>query len=175
LDRHPRLLFLIFAPAVVLAGLSLTAYQFEIHDLPINTRLLGRIDLHLLHALFIYILLVLLHTYHHTKSMLVRMQAKIMIYGIACWALLSTLSLFAIRHLPHSIFHDPFYSNAIDAFLPVTVFIAVYRHKLFDIDLLIRKSLTYTVASSLLLLLYFALVAIVSWTFAEIFNYEDSV
>jgi diguanylate cyclase (GGDEF)-like protein len=175
LDRHPRLLFLIFAPAIVLAGLSLTAYQFEIHDLPINTRLLGRIDLHLLHGLFVYILLVLLHTHHHTKSMVVRRQAKIMIYGIACWALLSTLSLFAIRHFPHSIFHDPFYSNAIDALLPITVFIAVYRQKLFDIDVLIRKSLIYTVASSVLLFLYFIVVTIVTWTFAEIFNYEDSV
>jgi diguanylate cyclase (GGDEF)-like protein len=175
LDRHPSILFLIFTPALVIAGLSLINYQFELHDLPIDTRRFKRIDLHLLHTLFIYILLVLLHTYRSVKSMLVRRQAKIMIYGIACWIVLSTIMVFAGKYYPDLFFNDPFYSNAVDALLPITVFVAVYLHRLFDIDVLIRKSLTYTLASSAMLVLYFSLVTAVSWTFAMLFGYEDSV
>lgn len=175
-DRYPGVLALVFAPAILLAGLSLTNYfSAAIKKLPFDTNYFQGIDHHLLHGLFIYSPLVLLHTFYYAPSAAVRRQAKTMIYGLACWALMSALLLFATRHMSRSVLEDPFYAHAIDALLPLTVFFTVYRHKLFDIDVLIRKSLIYTTVSTALLILYFSLVASVSFVFASLFDYEGSV
>jgi diguanylate cyclase (GGDEF)-like protein len=178
LDRSKWILLLVFAPAIILAVLTLIDYQLTIHQYSyrvMDQKLFALLDLNLLHALFIYGPLMLLHTYRQAENAAVRRQAKTMIYGISCWAAINTLLLFADRNMSGSMLGDSFYANSIDVLLPITVFFTVYRHKLFDIDVLIRKSLTYTLVSGALLVFYFSLVAITTWLIAATFKYQSSV
>lgn len=178
LERSSAILILVAAPAFMLGLFSIANYYIQLYELPyqvIDDQWITWFDIQLLNILFIYFPVMMLHTYRHAESMTIRRQAKTMMYGVTCWSAINTIMLFASVNLRDSMLADPFYAQAIDVLLPITIFFTVYRHKLFDIDVLIRKSIVYTVVSGTLLISYFILVATTSWLLASVFNYENSV
>jgi len=59
--------------------------------------------------------------------------------------------------------------------LPVTMSIAILRYRLWDIDILIRRTLQYSLLSSLLALVYFGLVIVLQSLFSTISNQQSEI
>ncbi|MBL8148985.1 MAG: diguanylate cyclase [Blastocatellia bacterium] len=176
LGKYGWLGLLIFSPALVLAVISLAIYKNRVITGSISQiGLLDGIDINLIHGLFIYEPLVLLHTYKNAKNATVRRQAKTMLYGVTLWAVANTISIFASHNIPNSPLSDPFCLRVADVLLPVTILFTVYKHRLFDIDVLIRKSLIYTFVSTALILLYFIVTIVTTQILVTLFSYQDNV
>jgi len=59
-------------------------------------------------------------------------------------------------------------------FVPVSICIAILRYRLFDIDILIRRTLVYAVLTGLLALAYFGLVVVLQNTFSALTGQAQS-
>ena len=60
------------------------------------------------------------------------------------------------------------------ATLAAAIFIAILRYRLFDIDLIIRKTLQYTAVTGVLLLVYFGAVVILQQVFTRTFGWDST-
>ena len=60
------------------------------------------------------------------------------------------------------------------AALAAAIFIAILRYRLFDIDLIIRKTLQYTAVTGVLLLVYFGAVVVLQQVFAGTFGWDST-
>lgn len=85
-----------------------------------------------------------------------RHQAGLVLAGVVPWTVyVLLLSAFELqgRSLP-----EDFHALETLAFLayPVAVFVAIYRYQLFDIELVVRRSLVYTVLTGTLILVFYA-------------------
>ena len=58
-------------------------------------------------------------------------------------------------------------------FLPICLGVAILRYRLFDIDIIIRKTLQYTIVTGLLLLIYFGVVVVLQQLLAPIIGESD--
>jgi hypothetical protein len=65
--------------------------------------------------------------------------------------------------------------GVIVAVFPVALAAAILRYRLFDIDVLIRRTLVYTVLSALLALLYFASVVMLQTLLSNLFDAGSSI
>src|SRR4030095_2398563 len=59
--------------------------------------------------------------------------------------------------------------------LPIVLVIAVWRDRLFDIDILIRRTLTYSILIVLLAMVYFASVIVLQQMFATVSNQRSEL
>ena len=62
----------------------------------------------------------------------------------------------------------------VTATIPVAVTFAILRYRLFDIDVIIRKTLVYSILSALLVLIYFSSVVLLQGLFAKLAGVEQS-
>jgi hypothetical protein len=62
----------------------------------------------------------------------------------------------------------------VTATIPVAVTFAILRYRLFDIDVIIRKTLVYSILSALLALIYFSAVVLLQGLFARLAGVEQS-
>jgi len=98
-----------------------------------------------------------------------RQQLKWLLFGV---------SLFAMVYIPGALASGNFqgFSQVIWNFLlwfviliiPVTIGIAILRYRLFDIDILIRRTVTYAIVVALLLIVYFGSVILLQQIFANL-------
>lgn len=56
---------------------------------------------------------------------------------------------------------------------PIMVVISILRHRLWDIDLIIRRTVIYTLVSALLVLVYFGLITMLQYAFASFSNQQS--
>lgn len=99
-------------------------------------------------------------TYKKSTESVIKQRAKIVAYGLVLAALIpvawSTLYAFWRPVIGVE------YAIVLAVFFPILVGYAATKSKFFDIDLVIKKSISYALISSLLVLLYLLVVAIVS-------------
>ncbi|MBL8046429.1 MAG: hypothetical protein JNL09_07810 [Anaerolineales bacterium] len=66
-------------------------------------------------------------------------------------------------------------SNLLFLLTPVSLAIAILRHRLFDIDILIRRTLQYSLLSGLLGLTYFGLITILQSRFRSVSGQQSEI
>jgi hypothetical protein len=64
--------------------------------------------------------------------------------------------------------------NLLLLLLPLGLGVAILRYRLFDIDLIIRKTLQYTVVTGVLLLVYFGAVVVLQQVFTRTFGWDST-
>jgi hypothetical protein len=155
-DGHfvPRWSWLIGCTLFVQAILFMLPGPFNIQSWPL--------PLFLLELVLAYGSPVVVQVYRYRRiyTPAQRQQAKWVIYGLTCFIL---LFLFAI--LPTSNIFGPLAtlaSSALSSFafllIPISVTMAIQRSHLWDIDIIIRRTLVYGTLTVILALLYFGLV-----------------
>jgi len=109
-----------------------------------------------------------LYRYRHTSSLIERQQTRLVVFAIVITMLadvglylplvfFSTLSQFGLTRSVYAFISVGFYSLALYLF-PLTIGIAVLRYRLWDIDILINRTLVYGTLTGSLALVYFGLV-----------------
>ena len=85
-----------------------------------------------------------------------RHQAWLVLFGVVPWAALTVaVTWMDFRALPYPAWID-IGQPLILALYPVAIFFAISRYRLFDVELVVRRSLVYTALSTFLLLLFYA-------------------
>lgn len=85
-----------------------------------------------------------------------RHQALLVLMGVVPWATLTiVVTGLDLRGLPYPTWIDVG-QPLILALYPVAVFLAISRYRLFDVELMVRRSLMYTALSTALLLVFYA-------------------
>jgi hypothetical protein len=109
------------------------------------------------------------YRYRRVSSATERQQTKIVLYGIALWFLLMAFSSigwivgFSLPEGSPAPWWLPIGSlmwAASTLLLPVSLTVAVLRYRLFDIDILVHRTLVYGVLTIMLAIVFFALVTV---------------
>jgi signal transduction histidine kinase len=151
LDRHPRLGALPVLLALGAAAWSGAAWLAHFSAMETSTWEATRAPTLLIGALFVFgIAAGCVNLFlAHRRAVLARerSQAKWLFWGIAIGATPFVL----LRMLPRTLFGveseasiPPFVDRLVELAVPASFAIAIAKHKLFDIDVIIRRSLLYT-------------------------------
>jgi diguanylate cyclase (GGDEF)-like protein len=85
-----------------------------------------------------------------------RQQAGLVLIGVVPWTVNILLQkVFELQGVNMPIWMDAFETLTLLAY-PLAVFVAIYRYQLFDIELVARRGLAYTVLTGLLILAFYA-------------------
>jgi len=123
------------------------------------------------------------YRYLRKSSQIERQQTKIVIYGVSIQALCLLIASASFVQLPESaqisfvpdlIPSDLFWWISI-AILPVVLTLAVVRSHLWDIDIVIRRTLVYGFLSAALALVYFGSVILMQYSFRLMIGHESSL
>ena len=101
-----------------------------------------------------------------------RLQMKWLVYTAVVGVLLMFLFVFVLGE------DNPilgFYTTLLPSLLAIAVGIAILRYHLYDIDIIIRRTLQYGIVTGLLALVYFGLVVIFQSLFVAIGDTESSI
>jgi hypothetical protein len=116
--------------------------------------------------------------YRHYSTRLQKQQTKWLIYGLALivgfvfvittaiYLFLPTQQVTPATYLLADLAY--FLANLTFLFLPLSIGIAIVRYRLWDIDIIIRKTVTYTIVVALLLIVYFSIVILLQQIFATV-------
>lgn len=123
--------------------------------------------------------------YRHYSTPLQKQQTKWLIYALAMIVLLLLMtSMLTYLLLPVAEFNPAvgvtadliyFLANLTFLFLPLSIGIAIVRYRLWDIDVIIRKTLTYALVAALLAIVYFGSVILLQQLFATISNQRSEL
>ena len=116
--------------------------------------------------------------YRHYSTRLQKQQTKWLIYGLALivgfvfvittviYLFLPTQQVTPATYLLADLAY--FLANLTFLFLPLSIGIAIVRYRLWDIDIIIRKTLTYALVVALLAIVYFGIVILFQQLFANV-------
>lgn len=123
--------------------------------------------------------------YRHYALPLERQQTKWFLYALAIFFVFTVISVLlppVLQLNPQPTLATGIYNDLLTTFstltfvvLPVAVGIAILRYRLWDIDILIRKTLTYSIVVALLLMIYFGSVISLQQIFAQLTNQRNEV
>ena len=173
LDRRPWLLALVYAGpwAPYLFGLAFAWPQT--HGAAARLSLLLRNTELITVVYFPLVLLGTLYTYRKAIAETERRQLRWLVWGlyvaIAPWVALNVIP--GLLGLPALL--PPIVYGILWSAVPAAIAIAILRERLFDIDVIIRRTLIYSLLSVALALVYFASVVLLQNLF-EVLNAERS-
>jgi sigma-B regulation protein RsbU (phosphoserine phosphatase) len=161
LVRFPSIAYLIYIPALLLIiGYQIYFSTFpDIVDILYPFRLPTYIDLSAAARVFTLLgfvgfLVLVLHSYLRSSSIMARQRAKMMIFGVAIAFLpVAILGLLAVT----TGIYFPFNFVSVSAvFFPLLIAYSIVRHNLFDADVLIRRTVGYTLVTVIIIGAYAA-------------------
>lgn len=164
LERHPWIIRLLYASGIILAALYLInyfdyIYQFGYPSLGSTlTVFLFMTSYHLLVPLLVFG--ILLHTFFKTPFGVMKSQTKIVLFGIFPWVvgmIWASLSLIIKGML------SPFlvFFNLLTIIpIPIAFSIAIFKYRLFNVELVIRKSLIYGLLTGFLFSVYLGIIGL---------------
>ncbi len=133
-------------------------------------------------GIFLYGFVAQYRRYRHISSPQQRLQTKWVIYGLGLWFLLvflSSIQYYSVRSLPEGSPVPLWFllSNMLWwvglSILPVVFTVAVLRYRLYDINLIIRRTLTYGLLTALLVALYILGVLLLQSLFRAVTGQES--
>ena len=158
-QRHRWLVPAVYVPAVILLGVQLAAFRWWAATELLRWNL-DRIQLFYMTIFFAGAAAVLWHSYRHADNPILRQQMR--------WVTRGTILAIA----PYTLFYVvPFMLGAMPSalmktsvlsliFLPLTFGYAIVRYRLMDVDIIFKRGMTYTLATSAIVGMYFLVVAI---------------
>ncbi len=122
--------------------------------------------------------------YRHYATPVQKQQTKWLIYALAVFGVfLLGFSVIAYVFFPTSRVDSAtsvatdlilFATNMTLVLLPLSIGVAIVRYRLWDIDILIRKTLTYALVVALLAIVYFGSVILLQQLFASVTGLQDN-
>lgn len=104
-----------------------------------------------------------------------RQQALLILFGVLPWIVYVYYATgFYLAGLATPTWLDDFFP-VILLFFPVAVFVAIYRYQLFDIELVVRRSLLYTALTGILVAVFYLLVGGLGLLTSRVLGQETSV
>ena len=151
---------LLYLPGIFLLGLQYTAIHFWSATEVLLHRL-DQISLGYLALYYVIAAIVFRFRYRHAESGLERQQLKWLTRGtllaVVPFTVLNVIPYLADWEMPGSLTKLAGLSLVI---LPLTFSWAIVRYRLMDVDLIFKRGVTYTLATALLVGVYFGVVAI---------------
>jgi len=156
----------------------LASFLMEQGELPLGSGLSGWIltgvVIVLFLAIFVAILYVSIYRYRQVSTPEQRQQTKWVVYGLFLWFVLLFISVvpwMMVLNLPTGSL-VPWWVPVAQLFwflsiaiFPVTLTIAVMRFRLYDIDILINRTLVYGALTASVIAIYALVVGVASWLF----------
>ena len=169
--------------AALLMLLFALSYPFCRQCNPFSTR--STIPLWILSGFLLLGLMAQLYRYLYLSSPTERQQSKWVVLGFVIMVTGTTIIILSRIIFPSLIFYKPF-GSLFDFFLiplafllqlavPVTFLLAITRSRLWDVDIIIRKTLQYTVLTSLLVLIYFGMIVLLQSVFVSISGQQSPI
>lgn len=133
-------------------------------------------------GIFLYGFVAQYRRYHHISSPQQRLQTKWVIYGLGLWFLLvflSSIQYYSVRTLPEDTPIPIWFllSNMLWwvglSILPIVFTVAVLRYRLYDINLIIRRTLTYGLLTAMLVAVYILGVLLLQSIFRAVTGQES--
>jgi signal transduction histidine kinase len=125
-------------------------------------------------AIWVSVLYAQVYRYRHVSTRRQRLQAKWVIYGLGIWLATQGLSVIPWIYsfsLPRGTMYPVWLAAAStlwalsNAVLPVTLTLAVMRYRLYQVDLVINRTLVYGALTAMILLLYVLAVSVLGALF----------
>ncbi|MGB3059608.1 MAG: hypothetical protein WBE17_07715, partial [Anaerolineae bacterium] len=120
-----------------------------------------------------------IYRYRKSSTPVERQQTKWVVFGFAVMAGLILLQFLRVLVFPgddglSTLIIDDFYFDLAALFIPLSIGVSILRYRLFDIDVIIRKTLVYAVLTALLALVYFGSVVLLQRLFDALTGVEQS-
>lgn len=165
--RNRWIRYVPYAPAVVLI-----AFRYLTKGDPSLSILFSKFSLLYMGCIFILDLSLLIITYANTKEGVIKQRAKIVAFGLVVASLIPV-----IWSALHALWRPVVgfdYAMGLAIVFPAFVGYAATKRKFFDIDLVIKKSISYGALSGALIVLYLIIVTIVSLLMQTLFSLDRS-
>jgi hypothetical protein len=151
-----------FAPRWVVLLLLAWIIYWAIKNLVLATILTGPgLDLVIFLGLLVSVIVTQVHRYRRVSTLLERQQTKWVVFGVSL-ALLGVLSIFIVGStIPLSIIPDLIGASLLHVFLlliPLSIGIAILRYRLWDIDIIISRTLVYGTLTGSIIGIYILIV-----------------
>jgi signal transduction histidine kinase len=167
IKRNRWIRYLPYIPAVVLILL-----RYLTQDAPLLSIIFSKLSLLYMGVIFVLDLSLLIVTYANTKEGLIKQRTKIVTFGLVVASIIPVIwsALYALWR-PIVGFD---YAMGLAIVFPALVGYAATKRRFFDIDLVIKKSISYGALSGALVLLYLAVVTIVTLITQALFSLDRS-
>jgi hypothetical protein len=165
----PKRLLWLFGPLLVVFSSIFLVYLARLlgAEIPMAapTAALDAIALGLIVSLFLLTLVAQLYRYRRVSGTIERRQTKWFVYGLGLTVALA--ALFDVLNVPTEI------SALAFLMVPIGVGISILRYRLWDIDLIIRRTLVYSALTALLALVYLGSVLLLQTAFGRLAGEES--
>jgi hypothetical protein len=121
-----------------------------------------------------FVLFSQIYRYRRVFTFAQRQQTKWFLFGLGIFFAAIPLSLL-IGNSSRAFYLIQEFFYVLFLLFPVTVAIAILRYQLFDIDVIVRKTLVYTVLSGLLALVYFGMVVLLQSLFDSVSGQQSPI
>ena len=115
---------------------------------------------------------VMIHTFYISTDPLTRQKGKVVFYGF----LVSFVAIMILAFCTFILKITSFYLVGVfAAVIPLSIGYAIVKHNLFDVDTFIRRSASYLLVSGIVVVLFFALVGILSVILQEVSGQSSQI
>src|SRR5258706_3358395 len=132
----------------------------------------------------IIIIIAQIYRYRRVSTALQRQQTKWVVYGLTVTLVCDLIVALPVFFFPSAgttlfaFFYNIFFETAITFFtflIPIAFGVAILRHRLWDIDIIINRTLVYGTLTAILALLYFGLIFALQYLLQGIINNNNDV